>query len=725
MLRKYLNAELTYYPATKSAETNKMLTEKLINDEVTLQYGQEQGWVSGTADLSPENTANYLLRTNEIKKIKDRIEAEGDGISGSLVAIWFRNNGYVGPQGLAKGKQIAFSKISPLYQKVKNKEMTVEEAGKTIAEDSSLKEIDPSFDSNAIAPFRVKPAEQITFWPELDQMLRNTKPGELTTLYLGQGPDEKGQLTDELYIFGQVDQVEGNKGYTSYNQWLEKRKQSLAITQLSFNAVLDSLALLFKYDTVLADDNVNDNNFHGTPAWEGEVTTSTGAPVPGAILTFSNPCAGVTAQNPFIPDYVAYAGGDGRYSHEAMPYINCGCNPNSVKAYVKNSGIADASLVSTAYADGEVLCSTTTTEVRIPNQVAKVVHDVTCNPPNLPSPPPYPPPPACNTSCSNSSECALNPEGCTTCLPNSNGSGNTCQPPPPVCGASCTQASDCALNPNGCTACIPNGTGTGSVCATPPACGTGCTRDDQCAGTVKDGCTVCLPNSTGTGSVCSKPPACGVSCERDDQCAGAVKDGCSVCAPGANGVKVCQEPFDDGACKCDGFNALNLQNPANSNFQFEAFAKVEGANVNKAAVKSIQFQMIKSTKANPNGGTVIATSDLLTPQIVSNDSSKVRYRSTWSVTPPAYDPNGVYRVFANIKCDRKFASKSASLNESILGDTYNSDNNQLVQKELNYSPVKLAQANQNLELGTLKDGYFTKITETDSCRFIRFEYGQY
>ncbi len=329
---------------------------------------------------------------------------------------------------------------------------------------------------------------------------------------------------------------------------------------------------------------------------------------------------------------------------------------------------------------------------------------------------------ACNQTCESTDQCLGNVDGCVQCLPNGSGQ-NTCQPPPPVCGASCTQASDCARNVNGCTSCEPNPSGTGSVCAAPPACGTGCVKDDQCTGAVKDGCTVCLPKTTGSGSVCSKPPACGVSCEADYQCAG-TKDGCSVCAPGADGKKICQEPFDEGACKCDGFNAINLQDPTNSNFQFEAFGKVEGANVNKAAIKSIQFQMTKSTKSNPNTGTVIASSDLLTPQIVSSTSDKVRYKSTWSVTPPAYDPNGVYRVFANIKCDRKFATKSASLN-SILGDTYSSDSNQLVQKNINYSPIRLTQANENLELGTLKDGYFTRITETDSCRFMRFEYGQY
>lgn len=314
-------------------------------------------------------------------------------------------------------------------------------------------------------------------------------------------------------------------------------------------------------------------------------------------------------------------------------------------------------------------------------------------------------------NCDGKTPCFINLEHTITCGP------------PPVCNQSCTTKDDCAGAKDGCVDCRPNEAGQ-NVCQPPVlACNATCTNNKDCFGN-KEGCTTCLPNAAGTGSVCSQPPACGVGCERDDQCAGS-KDGCTVCAANDAGKKICQTPFDENACKCDGFNALNLQNPASSNFQFEAFGKVEGANTKTAQIKSIQFQMTKSTKTDPNNGTIVASSDLLTPEIVSSSADKIRYRSAWSVTPPAYDSNGVYRVFANIKCGRKSSTASASLN-SVLGDNiYNSDNNQLIEKELNYSPIKLAQTNDNLELGTLKDGYFTKITETDSCRFIRFEYGQY
>lgn len=379
-------------------------------------------------------------------------------------------------------------------------------------------------------------------------------------------------------------------------------------------------------------------------------------------------------------------------------------NPRvSIKA--QYDGATQASGIIPAANAQEQVCVSTEVTRPVPNQAAEVTTELTCTPV-----------PACNVMCEKDGDCAGAKDGCTTC------SGGVCRPPV-ACNSSCTDSSECALAPNGCTSCEPSDDGSGKVCRPAAACNVACVRDDQCAG-AKDGCTSCVPNNAGTGSVCAPPPACGVGCERDDQCAGS-KDGCTVCAPDDAGKKICQTPFDENACKCDGFNALNLQNPTNSNFQFESFGKVEGGDVNKAVVKSIQFQMTKSSKSNPNSGSIIATSAVMTPQVVSSTADKVRYRSTWSVTPPAYDPNAVYRVFSTIKCGRKPATASASLGQ-VLGEAlYNSDNSLVQGQELNYSPAKLVQNDQNLQLGTLEDGYFTKITETDSCRFIRFEYGQY
>jgi hypothetical protein len=267
----------------------------------------------------------------------------------------------------------------------------------------------------------------------------------------------------------------------------------------------------------------------------------------------------------------------------------------------------------------------------------------------------------------------------------------SCQPVN-TCGAStCATNSDCC--PAGQTS--PHQECEGTNCRTIDSCGPPivCTKPGETA-----------PHGECNGVACKQVNTCGVtSCTEDKQC------------------------FSDDMCKCDGFNAINLKNPSTSQFEFEAFAKVENSDVSKAKVESIQFRMMKSSKSNPNTGTIIATSDLIKPELVSSTANKVRFRANWKVNPPAYDPNATYRVFSNIKCAPKAASSSASLKEALAlakGQLYSSESQKVLGESNSKIFEKLVQ-NDNLQLDTLQDSYYTKITETDSCSAIRFEYGVY
>ena len=287
-----------------------------------------------------------------------------------------------------------------------------------------------------------------------------------------------------------------------------------------------------------------------------------------------------------------------------------------------------------------------------------------CQPPPTP-----PPPPACSQQCSTVNDCAGNLEGCVECRPSGlggisseSGSLMTCQPPPPpACNSFCASNNDCAKNTEGCTECV------AGQCRIPPACNVACTKDDQCTG-AKDGCTSCLPSDTGTGNVCRPTAACNVACTKDGQCAGA-KDGCTACVGGVckvppacgvacttkaecggakDGCSECMEgtctDFSDNMCKCDGIVA-DVSYPSSA-FKFEAFGKVEGANVKKAEIADITFRMTKDNQ-------VIAKSNPITPEIVEDTAAKRRFKAAWQTAPPAADKNSTYRVFADVRCKPK------------------------------------------------------------------------
>jgi hypothetical protein len=650
-----------------------------------LAAAKKEGLITDYPSTSVLSQDEYLKRTEIVRQLVQKINSQGNVIEGKTVMVWFYNNQHIGPGGIENSKKIAYSKIKPLYDQVKSGQLTIDQAGEKIKADQSLKAIDPAWQSNALARFKYYKNGTATFWPEYNNLLWQTEPGQLTPLYLGGGILREGKPVEELYIFSQVDFKSLNQQYNNYQEWLDLKRKETDITTNQNASLLNPFYIgkIYAQDNgsnQSSNDNNSDNGNNGNNGsrsglWYGQATTVTGLPLPGVVINILTICNGPNGRTEIT-------GSDGKYNTGVDYSLSCICNPQTFTATYNG----EACTLSPS-SRSSISRISPVSQIVVPNGDVTIDQDVVCGPPP-PSPSPIPTP-------------------------------SPSPSPPPACNESCTSSSECERSTSGCTACIPNDAGTGTVCRPPVACNSACTRDDQCAGAVKDGCTVCVAGS------CQKPPACNVSCTSSTYCANA-KDGCTECAPDLSGKNVCQPPFNEAMCKCDGFNALNLKNPSSSQFEFESFAKVEGADVSRAKVESIKFQIAKSSKTNPNTGTIVASSSELVPEIVSTTDGKVRYRSSWKVNPPAYDPNAVYRVFSTIKCTPKTASISATLDQNLTASgtrLYSSENNRILGESINYSSEKLVQ--NSLELDTLNDSYFTSITETDSCRFIRFEYGKY
>lgn len=556
----YLDKELKFYPATKSAEVKEQLKQKVIDDQITLVEAKKEGLIQDFKDSPNVTDEEYLQRAKSLTDLKLKIEEGRDRILGSLVSLnFFREN--TDPQILAAYKERAFSKISPVYEKLKAKEITLSQARQALSSDSAVKALDPAINANVAANFNNRKGNQITFWPEFDQMLWQTNVGDVTPLYIGRTQDKDGNIVEATYVFGLIDEKTEGAGYASYKQWLDQKKKNYNLSWLG--QVTKLFALLPSWEVFAQDGdpgsydggyndnggNAGDGNLSNqnhtidnppntcdnipnsasscdggssgpppppppppplVPSWAGTVFTETGATLPGANVNIT--CS--TGNGGAVSDAT------GAYSSPPIAGVNYTCNPINLSATY-----------------GGILCQEY--PVNIPNTTAVQYNNFTCNLG----------PPACNKPCPGNGYCEGAEDGCNTCRPNASGV-NVCQKPP-ACGETCIQDSNCAGSEQGCTVCIPADSGTGKMCGKPPACNVSCTRDEQCAG-AGNGCTVCLPADSGEGKVCRKPAACGIDCAKDSQCAGG-KDGCTVCLPNDSGTgNVCRPPAACGVnCALD------------------------------------------------------------------------------------------------------------------------------------------------------------------------------
>jgi hypothetical protein len=177
-----------------------------------------------------------------------------------------------------------------------------------------------------------------------------------------------------------------------------------------------------------------------------------------------------------------------------------------------------------------------------------------------------------------------------------------------------------------------------------------------------------------------------------------------------------------------------------TSFNFEAFGKVDGANAKKAEIADITFRMTKDNQ-------VIAKSNPITPTIVENDATKVKFKAAWSTSPPPVSKNSVYRVFADVRCKPKKIIASAKENFTPnpdvsvqapqprpplglklfmdLMDKLSNSQNWIGRAIVSDVMAQLASPSpstqSNLQLQTLN---FVKLMDTDNCRFVMFKFDE-
>ncbi|NTV30880.1 hypothetical protein HGA91_02780 [candidate division WWE3 bacterium] len=227
IFQKDLDYEVSLYPKTSLTQDQiiESLTNKLVEDSEILQGAQKDEIT--TLDDSVFNNSNkdYLKRMALIKDIKEKLANNPYTVNGSMITLWFFNNG-LAPKGYEQAKSIAYEKMKSIHDDVVSGKMSMQGAYNAIVNDQSLVEIDPAYKNNAYGNFKNIAGEKITFDPVFDNMIWNTEENNYTDLYMLVEDSEKIKNTGVAYIFAYIDSKEGNPNAISYEQWLAKQKNT-------------------------------------------------------------------------------------------------------------------------------------------------------------------------------------------------------------------------------------------------------------------------------------------------------------------------------------------------------------------------------------------------------------------------------------------------------------------------------------------------------------------
>lgn len=191
-------------------------------------------------------------------------------------------------------------------------------------------------------------------------------------------------------------------------------------------------------------------------------------------------------------------------------------------------------------------------------------------------------------------------------------------------------------------------------------------------------------------------------------------------------------PFADAMCKCEKMTIDNISSGGDATVT--AYGKVVGEDTNYAKITNFSFFFAQGNDVNVSikerSGPIAAT-------VISSSKELINYKATWKVKLPANtDPKITYRVWNQIKCEKKTASGLIAQNQ-VLAETSSNVQNQggffsfitrffsgmfgnkaEIAETPKINDLNELQSNDQLQLDTFRPG---RIVES-ACQMIKFRF---
>lgn len=206
----------------------------LIDQSVLLQEGASQGWVTLTDNIFNNLDKDQDQRLTEVEKIKKFVEAKEKVVTFSLISIWCQN---VEPPEipLVEARTLAQEKINSLHQKILDGEISLEQAGEIIKNDTALIKLDKNYKNNAYQRYEnykladiSSRADSSEFFAQLNDQLEKLGVGRTSKVIHIMPQLTSEEVLREEYFF--IVNLEKQSGDLSFEQWLVEAKTNVNIS---------------------------------------------------------------------------------------------------------------------------------------------------------------------------------------------------------------------------------------------------------------------------------------------------------------------------------------------------------------------------------------------------------------------------------------------------------------------------------------------------------------
>lgn len=224
--------DILEYKKKNPSLSDEDLLQKAVLDSVILQEGEKAGLITLTPSTFNNTTKDQSARDATVHDVKTKyVQSQSDLVSGMVITLWFARPG-MARTSLATNQAQALAKITPYYEKVKNRTMTIQDAANAVRTDQDLSSIDPAYETNTSFTFVDQPlSTPIVADSTFDQQLKQLPQNEVSTLYLTKTSLDGKEQVDGGYLFGMLTDRKQNQ-HLSFDEWILSKRNSYEVVKL-------------------------------------------------------------------------------------------------------------------------------------------------------------------------------------------------------------------------------------------------------------------------------------------------------------------------------------------------------------------------------------------------------------------------------------------------------------------------------------------------------------
>lgn len=230
-LKNYFSVEGKDYFSAKKTEKDEAI-QKIVKTSLVLQEGNDQKIINLSKKTFNNPEKDYTERARLFFNVKDYFEKSKFTNAEIISAVFapYSQTEFEKKNSLEKSKQIVYSKMSNLLEKLKNNEISMKEAGDQLKSDNEIAEINPPFYSKKsyqeIAYSFKDLQEMISIVKyeegssEILQFLEKKEPG-ISNILLGRSSIRRNEKVFVSESFFSIVKISNpiNEGFKTFSDW--------------------------------------------------------------------------------------------------------------------------------------------------------------------------------------------------------------------------------------------------------------------------------------------------------------------------------------------------------------------------------------------------------------------------------------------------------------------------------------------------------------------------